>query len=216
MSTGKSPFEILVEIELIPGELQMIQLTKQVWCKQLLTGVNPLVDTFLTFFTSILDMKFTVDKKLNELHHSSEYLDLFQRIKIFHYDLKTFNELRLFYHPTPMTTTTPLPFYLNTLYFTMAEIEYLLTFPTAQGLTVAEHYSALLEGKQKAYREQGTAVRLCASHDLAPLLERLFGLRKGYDAEKGFVKYKKAFDGHISKKIINSHNNNNNNNNNSE
>ena len=42
----------------------------------------------------------------------------------------------------------------------------------------------------------GEASTICSSHDLAPIIEKVFGIRKGYDLEKLFVGERKKFCKH--------------------
>jgi hypothetical protein len=60
----------------------------------------------------------------------------------------------------------------------------LLSFPTSTGLSLNELFTEIERAK---VRESGDAAVICASHDLAPIIEKVFGIKKGYEKEKAFV-----------------------------
>uniref|UniRef100_U9T9R4 Uncharacterized protein n=1 Tax=Rhizophagus irregularis (strain DAOM 181602 / DAOM 197198 / MUCL 43194) TaxID=747089 RepID=U9T9R4_RHIID len=75
-------------------------------------------------------------------------------------------------------------FYFSKVYFDEKEIKNILNFPTASGLSISKLFELSLYQKTD----------LCSSHDLAPLVQEIFGIRKGFQKEKGFTKAFKKFE----------------------
>jgi hypothetical protein len=174
---GISPFEVSVRAEINNSQLQEVKLTREVWMKYLLRE-NPHADMFLDYVTAGFENLFMLDEKLKELHSKA---DLWLRLKCFHYDLKRFDkqaQSRLEDHGGE--------YYMSNRYFTHEELNYLLTFPTASGASARQSLQALFASK-------GRDGHICSSHDLAPALEIIYGIRKGFEEEKLFVKYFKEF-----------------------
>lgn len=107
--------------------------------------------------------------ELQKLHSDEE---LFYRIKIFVNDLLTFSDsedARFRLEKDPMAK-----FFFSNEYFSGKDINYLLDFPTASGLSVSELLSVELSNKHK----------VCSSHELAPLLQEIFGIQQSFQKEK--------------------------------
>ncbi|CAG8522482.1 5057_t:CDS:2 [Funneliformis caledonium] len=124
--------------------------------------------------------------ELKKLHSTA----LFLKIKIFLNDLLIMGdnkdaEMRLHRDQTAI-------FYFSKVYFDEKEIENNLNFPTASGLSVSKIFELSLSQKTD----------LCSSHDLAPLVQEIFGIRKGFQKEKGFTKVFKNFEKDWRKKNI--------------
>ena len=64
--------------------------------------------------------------------------------------------------------------FMSSVYFTESEREYLLSFPTACGLSCRAFLDALIRTKIGA---DGTNSSLCTSHDLATPIAKLCGIR---------------------------------------
>jgi len=99
------------------------------------------------------------ENELKKLHSTA----LFLKIKIFLNDLLIMSdnkdaEMRLH-------TDQAGVFYFSKVYFDEKEIETILNFPTASGLSVSKLLELLLSQK----------IDLCSSHDLAPLVQEIFG-----------------------------------------
>ncbi|CAB4464359.1 hypothetical protein RhiirA5_418097 [Rhizophagus irregularis] len=117
--------------------------------------------------------------ELQKLHSDDE---LFYRIKIFVNDLLTFSDsedARSRLEKDPMAK-----FFFSNEYFSEKDINYLLDFPTASGLSVSELLSVELSNKHK----------VCSSHELAPLLQEIFGIQKSFQKEKDFKGSLKKFE----------------------
>ncbi|GES73958.1 hypothetical protein GLOIN_2v1765137 [Rhizophagus clarus] len=140
--------------------------------------INKGADEMLEFFSSICENSMGYENELKKLHSTA----LFLKIKIFLNDLLIMGdnkdaEMRLHTDQTAI-------FYLSKVYFDEKEIENILNFPTASGLSVSKLFELSLSQKTD----------LCASHDLAPLVQEIFGIRKGFQKEKGFTKAFKIFE----------------------
>ncbi|KAJ3147387.1 hypothetical protein HDU86_008002 [Geranomyces michiganensis] len=118
--------------------------------------------------------------------------DLFNRIKIFAFDLLTFGKdagarERLESQPD-------VPLYVSSAYFTPAEVDRILSFPSATGLTLQQTLEAVIADKTSAAQSGASRdYELCTSHDLAPVVCAHFGIRKGFQEEKAFTAALKAF-----------------------
>lgn len=109
--------------------------------------------------------------ELQKLHSNDE---LFYKIKIFVNDLLTFSDsedARSRLEKDPMAK-----FFFSNVYFSEKDIKYLLEFPTASGLSVSKLLSVELSNKHQ----------VCSSHELAPLLQEIFGIQKSFQKEKHF------------------------------
>jgi hypothetical protein len=121
----------------------------------------------------------TCENKLKDLHNDKSF---FSRIKIFTYDLLSFesNELsRIRLEKKPAT------YYVSSVYFNDDEIKKVLSFPCATGLTLEQ----TLEKSFSVAKNE-----ICTSHDLAPIFCLVFGIRKGFKNEKEFTKALKEFE----------------------
>ena len=118
-----------------------------------------------------------------EIERLHENTGLVNKIKILIYDLLKFNsntksERRLI----AISINNP-GYYFNPSYFTEDEIEYLINFPTSSGLILKD----LLDMFRKMKYEEGIT-EVCSSHDIAPMLYKVFEIRKGFDKDKSFIK----------------------------
>eukprot|EP00597_Dinobryon_sp_UTEXLB2267_P003417 CAMPEP_0170065988 /NCGR_PEP_ID=MMETSP0019_2-20121128/5852_1 /TAXON_ID=98059 /ORGANISM="Dinobryon sp., Strain UTEXLB2267" /LENGTH=320 /DNA_ID=CAMNT_0010272961 /DNA_START=71 /DNA_END=1033 /DNA_ORIENTATION=+ len=174
---GISPFNFIVRAEDKNSMLQEVKLTRQVWMKCLLRG-NPRADMFLDYIAAGFENLFMLGDKLKELHSNT---DLWLRLKCFHYDLRHFNE-----PAKSRLENYGGEYYMSNRYFSEEELNYLLMFPTASGATARESLQALFTSKSNIGE-------VCSSHDLAPAVENIYGIRKGFEKEKNFVAYFRDF-----------------------
>ena len=147
----------------------------------------------LELFTSTCErtMNYKIEQKM--LHEENE--SLFDKIQIFVHDLLTFGSsenARSRLEENPMAK-----FFFSDVYFSEKEIEYLLNFPTASGLTVVRFLDVALSDKIDSHQ-------ICSSHDLAPLIQEVFNVRKGFQKENRFKNNLKNFEKNW-KKRRNSH-----------
>ncbi|KAJ3047809.1 hypothetical protein HK097_011150 [Rhizophlyctis rosea] len=85
-------------------------------------------------------------------------------------------------------------FYLTNVYFTTDEVNFLLSFPSGSGLTFEQVLEVLMKDKMNQSRAGNSRdFDLCTSHDLAPVVRDVFGIRKGFEEEKIFISASKAF-----------------------
>ncbi|TPX62295.1 hypothetical protein PhCBS80983_g00535 [Powellomyces hirtus] len=114
------------------------------------------------------------------------------RLKLYLNDLLNFNkdsdaQVRLESDPAAS-------YYLGSAYFSTEQIQYLLKFPSARsGIT----FQQCLEGKmtEKVIASgQGRSrdYHVCTSHDLAPCVQSVFNIQKGFQEEKAFREALKA------------------------
>ena len=123
----------------------------------------------------------------NELQMLHADTTLLTKIKIFINDLMTFGnsesaQARL--HKDPMAK-----FFFSKIYFNEDEIERLLDFPTSEGPSVFKTLEAMMSCKTRSRDYE-----LCASHDLAPLLQQAYGIQKRFTEEKVFKLALKKFE----------------------
>ncbi|RYG98692.1 hypothetical protein EON65_51125 [archaeon] len=175
---GINPFEVTVTAEGENGGFQTVKLTRQVWMNCLLRG-NSRADLFLDYIAAGFENLFILGERLKKLHSSK---DLWLRLKCFHYDLKHFDE-----QAQSRLENYGGEYYMSNRYFSQEELTYLLNFPTASGVTARQTLQDLFTSK--------SAGTICSSHDVAPAVERIFGIRKGFEKEKGFIDYFKKFVG---------------------
>ncbi|CAG8599764.1 14113_t:CDS:1 [Funneliformis mosseae] len=147
----------------------------------LITFVFKGADCLLELFTSTCENIMSYEIELKKLHKEDE--SLFYKIQIFVNDLLTFDSSedarsRLDENPTAKIL-------FSDVYFSVEEIEYLLSFPTSSGLPVSILLNVALSDKINSYQ-------LCTSHDLAP--QQVFNVRKGFQKENGFKNNLKKFE----------------------
>eukprot|EP01031_Cornospumella_fuschlensis_P029172 gene29172-35205_t len=168
---GISPFDVAFKA----NELEEVKLTKDVWINCLLRR-NPKADLFLEYVVDGFRNLFILGEKLKELRSNK---DLWLRLKCFHHDLMHFDKSQ------GRLQDFGGEFYMSHRYFSSEELRYLLDFPTASGASARQCLQLFFQSKS------GFAV--CTSHDLAPIVEKVYGIRKGYEEEKAFQTYFKKF-----------------------
>jgi hypothetical protein len=172
MTKGKTPHDVEVfAYDEMNGNMVAI-LSKNIWVEYLLrqhTGYG--YQTFLSFYADAFDNIKNTEKMLKRLY-SEETLWL--NVKLFHFDLTNFNN-----EISASRLVTDKIFFMSDYYFTDADREFLLSFPTSTGLSLQRHMELFLQGKL-----EDNITELCSSHDLAPVIAKVFGIRKGYAEEK--------------------------------
>ena len=149
-------------------------------------------------FASTCETAMSYESELRRLHANTTLL---AKLKIFINDFTTFGssesaQRRL--HEEPMAK-----FFFSKVYFNEDEIERLLGFPTQSGLSVSNILQAMLSSNTNSVEPGGShKYELCASHDLAPLLLRVYGIQKGFAQEKSFKSALKKFENNWRKKTV--------------
>lgn len=139
-------------------------------------------DKLLQKFTEFCERSFSYEARVKQLHQKDE--NLFMKIKIFVNELNSFNN-----DPnTRARLESGDQFYMSDIYFTENERDYIMNFPTANGLSFLEHMNYTMQQKAK-----GGSTEICAAHDLVPIFIRVFDIRKGFKDEKTFINAKKKF-----------------------
>lgn len=86
-------------------------------------------------------------------------------------------------------------FYLSSVYFSLEEIEVLLSFIGRDGLTLEQSIQTTLACKlQQARDVEASSYDICTSHDLALILRDHFSIRKGFQDESGYKNANKKFN----------------------
>jgi hypothetical protein len=188
VSDGSTLFEIRMKAFDHHNMSIVIHLTKPIWLKYLLRGQaasDALLDLFLTMMGNHLDY----EQKLKLLHTDSV---LWPRIKIFINDLMKFGNNEQAQQRLEIAQSQSEEYMFAEPYFNKEQAQRLLSFPTPRGLSVRELLRVLM--KKKITSAGSTSdFGLCTSHDLAPVLQTVFGVRKGFDKEKIFQIAQKEF-----------------------
>lgn len=117
--------------------------------------------------------------------------DLLMRLKVYLHDLMHFNK-----HSEDRLVTHH-PLFLSDFYFSDEDRDLLLAHSTEKG-TVLEVYEQLHQRKVAEAAPGTTSAVLCTSHDIAPLVMRAYGIRKGFEESKEFKRFRKRFQGRSS------------------
>ena len=180
---GKHLYDITVQAQ-SNNQILNIKLTKNIWTTYLLRG-NVCSDIFLDFMATSLGNVTLFDKRLLELHQN---VKLWNKVKFFHNDLMSFGQN---FDAQKRLESDPTAFYfMSSIYFSESETEYLLSFPTACGLSCRAFLDALI---RTIIGADGINATLCISHDLATAIAELYGIRKEYTKDKEFKKFCKEF-----------------------
>ena len=158
--------------------------TNEIWTKYFVR-CNFNSDELLEFFSEIFKTSMDYRIEIKEIHNNTDLLD---RIKILIYDLLKFNSNRESEKRLNEISVNNPGYYFNPSYFTEDEIEYLINFPTSSGLILKD----LLDMFRKIKFEEGIT-EVCSSHDIAPMLYKIFEIKKGFDKDKNFIKLVKKF-----------------------
>eukprot|EP01041_Mallomonas_annulata_P002506 gene2506-4871_t len=181
---GCSPDEVILDVD-CGDRYYSVTLTKKIWKNILMRG-----ERFSSLFTTfLLDCTFHLYKRDRSLLELQSNKSLWERVKLFHYDLMSFehnqdSQVRLESEPLA-------PYFMTSSYFDESEREYLLDFPTSCGLSCRDFLEIMTQIKLGTQGENAT---LCSSHDMAPAIAQIFSIRKGYAVEKTFMKFLKEFN----------------------
>lgn len=185
LAGGISIFEISVSASEMNNiaDSRSCCLTRLIWQNYLMKSYSN-CGMYIEFLTSVLAMMSSFEAAIISLHSNA---DLCMQIKLYHHDLRMFNERQA--QERLLNTSNDL--FMSDCYFTTEERAMLLAFPTARGLCLLDLFVLMKEEKMKRGGEHGI---LCTSHDIAPLIEQTFKLRKGYEKEKTFRDKLKLFN----------------------
>ena len=177
LSKGTTFFEIKLDIKLKNNKYETLIFTIDIWTKYLIRK-----NILLNFFANIFSNSLSFGKELENLKSN---LNLIFRLKIFIHDLLKLNDEsidRLSFYSLNYPK-----YYFSRFYFTENEIKLLLNFPTSTGLTCIDliNIVSLNTGNNE----------ICSSHDIAPILYKIFDIKKNFDKDKDFIKNMKKFKG---------------------
>lgn len=141
------------------------QLTKDIWTKSLLRGAWK--EEFQTIWNIETERQVVKIDALQELRET--YPSLENNALVFLQDLKQFGSNQ---GARSRLLASQHPFFLGAPYFTNEAVTVILRLPI--GHSTFEAYLNDLIAKKK---ERGHSDEICASHDLAPLVERVFDIR---------------------------------------
>lgn len=124
--------------------------------------------------------------------------NLWYKLHILLYDLRHFS------HPSPSHSRLEKltdPYYLGAPYFNPLEADKIKTLHVAGDITLStlieETLSERLARRNKK-REQSGDYRVCAAHDVAPILEKALGIRpKDLEKDRGFLEMMAARGLHL-------------------
>lgn len=172
---GVNFFDIVQDFQINDLNLK-IKFCESIWNKCLFSDRFPqLIEFFTEKFSNFLNHP----KKLKELH---ENIELMNRLKIFIYDLKY--DSFIDYKVSNFTSLKFPNSIFSLYYFNEEEIEFLLNFPLASGLTFDENFKLILDSKYIA----------CASHNINPLIFHSFNFKKNDIDNDGVKKISKAYN----------------------
>ena len=136
----------------------------------------------LSTYSEALPLRSSASRRKNDLKTLHGNPELWLRVKMYHHDLKHFSS-----DPAAARrlSNTHQPLFMSDCYFSEDERGFLLQFCTATGTPLREIFDEM-------NKSSGSSV-VCSSHDLAPIIERVFGIRKGYELEKQFIGGRKRF-----------------------
>jgi hypothetical protein len=180
LANGVNVFEITVESSWINNGEEValfVCLSSSIWQFYLLRNHSG-YEEFLELHCMLMDRIICRDKDLKTLHSNTH---LWLRVKFYHHDLKHFSSDPI---AAGRLSNTHQPFFMSDCYFSEDERYFLLNFPTSTGLPLRELFDEMQRAKGGITGESSI---LCSSHDLAPIIERAFGIRKGYEKETQFI-----------------------------
>ncbi len=169
LSKGTSFFDIELRIDDIS-----IKFDKRIWVGFILRG-NHQVEFLLDFFAEIFSVSSSSHRKMIEFQEDE---DLLMRMKFFIADLLSFKEENI------IPSSVYPQYYFSTFYFTEAEIEYLVNFPTSSGLKYKDLFDIFVLERDV----------LCTSHDVAPFIYKTFKISRNFRTDKKFEKAYKRYN----------------------
>lgn len=119
------------------------------------------------------------------------------RLKALHADLNLFNHLKFYIRDLLQFEVDgdaqrrllqePANFHMNSVYFTPKQVYILISFKGRDGRTLEEALQAHIARKiMRTHRDCSSRHEICNVHDLVPVLQNLFGVKKDFDADFGF------------------------------
>lgn len=147
-------------------------------------------------FTGLCGNLKSYNDRLKALHANSQ---LYMQIKLLLNDLmvmgsSTSAQQRLMADPEAHH-------YISSVYFSPSDISMVLNFAGGTGLTLKQLLEVQISRKMESGRGGSSRdFEICTSHDLAPVFRDLFGVRKGFQQEKTFLKASKEFEKQWRKK----------------
>jgi hypothetical protein len=194
LAKGVQVYDISVTAASSDGDLQLCaQLDSLIWQRYLLKDHDG-YEEYLALHSMLLSNIIYRERNVKNLQEKKK--DLWLRLKFYHHDLMVYSsdstaESRL--------SNTHQPFFMSECYFSDEERQLLLSFPISTGLPLNDVFTELQNtkigmGMSAAAAATAPAAVLCSSHDLAPIIEKVFDIRKGYEKEKAFVAALKAFN----------------------
>jgi hypothetical protein len=161
------------------GGLVTVELTKPVWLRCLSTG-NAHSELFLSYLLAGFENRCRLVEKQRELKANKKLL---LHLKFFVQDLMRFDDDKA----SERLHRDVGELYFSGTYFSEEERSFLLDFPTATGSTARECIQLTFQRKGDALRE------VCTSHDMAPILQRIYQLPQDFHHGADFKKKYKEF-----------------------
>ena len=87
-------------------------------------------------------------------------------------------------------------FFMSDDYFTELEKNEILCFPASNGVLFSELVSFVIKEMIDTGKNE-----ICSSHDIAPVFKKVFGIQKGFENDKAYIKAKNSFDKNYNKKL---------------
>lgn len=163
--------------------IENLVIDREIWTKYLL--IDSLTNTHSADFARLFnDVIYRIQMHAPILKELNRNEDLMQRLKIFLYDLGNLTEIA---KDRLSCLSAVYPTYIfSRFYFSETEIEYLLNFPTSNGLIVKDCIHIFLEDKS------GETI-VCNYHDIYSMFAKSFSLRKNISSK--YAKLSKKFKG---------------------
>lgn len=149
----------------------------------------------MKIFTEICERSISYEKNLKSFQHNKA--DLFMKIKIFLSDLMNFkNDADARQRLEKANINESYNFFMSDDYFTEMEKNEILSFPASNGVLFSELVNFVIKEKIDSGKNE-----ICSSHDIAPVFKKVFGIQKGFENDKTYIKAKNSFDKNYNKKL---------------
>ncbi|EFJ07655.1 hypothetical protein SELMODRAFT_429567 [Selaginella moellendorffii] len=165
-------------------EVDAVKLSLEVWFTYL-TRRNKFADRFSSILEEMAGNMKQYEETLQKLQADE---DLYMRMKFFIKDLSSFGSDEEAQERLEHSGKSQ--YFFTTAYFSEEEIARLLELRVSSGKSVNELLGELVSDKGE----------LCTSHDVAPLLQKVFGIKRGFQEDAGFKHRFKAFRKQWTKK----------------
>lgn len=134
-------------------------------------------------FCVFCERSISYSARLKSLHQ--DHSNLLTKIKIFVYDLTWFSN-----DPEARARLERGDQYcMSEIYFSADDRDFIMKFPTPTGLSFAQHIDLTMRDKAKSGKNE-----ICTSHDLVPMITKVFGIQKGFQDERKFKDALKVFE----------------------